>query len=170
MTGVLRLRGYDGGVRWILHIVLAALAAATVRAADDPPGTIVLDAKDAKIENNGGSARYETAPNRLCIGYWGSTSTVVRWSFEVTQKAAYRIIMVQACGPDSPGSRFEVLVGNQRATGDVETTGDWGRFVDLDIGPILLRKPGTCELSVRGIFKPGRSVMNLRAVKLVPEK
>ncbi len=153
-------------MRFFFAMAVWLAMAVAVRAAE----TIVLDAKDAKIEQpQDGMAKYETIPNRLCIGFWHSTNIVARWSLNVPAKSAYRVVAVLSCMKGSEGAQFEVRVAGQRAAGFVPSTDDWGRFVELDLGPVLLRKPGPAELTVQAITMPHGSAMNLRAVRLVPE-
>lgn len=143
--------------------------AGAVNAADP----IVLDSKDAKIEQPPGDAknmaRYETVANRLCVGFWHSTNIVVRWPVNVPAKAAYRMILVVSCIKGMEGAHVQAMIAGQKADGFVPSTTDWGNFVEWDLGPVLLRKPGATELTVQATSIPRGSAMNLRAVKLVPE-
>ena len=103
------------------------------------------------------------------IGHWNSTNSVARWKVTVPAKATYRVILTIGCDGNNAGSEVVVEMGGQRATGVVPNTGGWSTMQDQDLGPILLRKPGDYELTVRATKRPHSAVMNLKAVKLVPE-
>lgn len=146
-------------------LVLALALGFEASAAD----TIMLKARDAVVGGDG-QGKYEAGPARDCIGFWHSTNTTVSWSFDLTNRGTYRVLMVYSTGPKLGGGAFEVNVGGQRADGSAIDTGDWGCFMELDLGPVMLRKPGRLELVVRPTrLVNNRHVMNLRGVKLVPE-
>ena len=151
-----------------LNILLAALwlpCAVLAGTAD----AITLDAKSATIEDPTHEAKYESGGDRMCVGFWHTTNVVVRWTCDVPRKGAYRVILVHAAQISDPGSEVEVTVDGQRANGFVKPTGDWGRFEDADLGPVILRKPGQVEVTVKVTrFWAGRG-MNLRAVRLERE-
>lgn len=152
----------------ILTIVLAAGLALAARAAE-PEGTIALDGKDATLLG-GGNIHYQTESNRRCVGHWNGTSNTVRWTFSVPAKMTYRLILVYSCENAQSGSQFEARVANQVLGGTVKGTGGWDQFQELDLGPVMIRKPGDYELALRGTQVPKRAVMNLRAARLVPDR
>lgn len=151
-----------------LTTMLAALLllAASARA-DDPPGTIVLDGKDATL--TGGGIRYQPSSDRRCIGFWTGMSNTVSWKVSIPARQTYRILVTQSCIDGLAGSEFTVIIANQQANGVVKGTTDWSKFVELDLGPVMIRKPGEHELVVKPTHVPRNHVMNLRSVKLVPE-
>lgn len=148
--------------------MLAGLVWALVAWAADPPGTVVLAAKDAKLSGDG-MMRYQPETNRQCIGHWNSTTGTIAWTFHAPAKQTYRVVVVAACVTPEAGSEFEVAVGTQIARGKGPDTGAWGNFVDVDLGPVMVRKPGEVAVTIRGTKIAKRAVMNLRAIKLVPE-
>lgn len=153
-------------MKWVVSIWLAVFAALCVRAAE---GDVVLEAVNGKVEAAGSGARYEAGLDRRCIGYWKSTNVTVSWRFELKERATYRVILVYATLAPEPGPEVEVLVGSQKANGFAKPTGDWGKFVELDLGPVLVRKPGTVEVVARVTRMVGVNAVNLRAVRLVKE-
>lgn len=148
-------------------LLLGALLTLAVWAGD-PSGTVVLAAKDAKLSGDPG-LRYQSDPARLCIGHWTNLAGVVTWTFNAPEKRTYRVVVSAACVAPEAGSEFEVAVGSQVARGKAPATPGWGDFVDIDLGPVMVRKPGEVAVTVRGLSIAKRSVLNLRAVKLVPE-
>ena len=137
----------------------------TVFAAGDSR-TIVLDTKDAKVESH---RAYFDAGTRHCVRDWKDTNTIVRWKFDVPAKGAYRVLLTYACPQNIAGSEIEVSVGPQHANATTQSTGDWDTFKEFDLGPVLLRKPGPCELSVKATRAAGINVFDLRTVKLVKD-
>lgn len=161
MTGLLR---FLRCLAWHAAVALCAGAAG----AGEPGGVIVLAAREATL-TGGGPIQYQPATNRDCIGHWNGTSNTVGWVFEAPERRTYRIIVSLACVRGQEGSTFEVEAAGQTAAGTVVATGDWGVFTNLDVGPLMIRKPGRVELVVRPKTVARAAVMNLRAVRLVPD-
>lgn len=156
-------------MKCLTAFLLLACPALCARA-EEVPGTIVLAASNAVIEANGGSAKYENKADRLCVGFWNSTNTVVRWRAAIPARGAYRVVVVYAAQIGPGGTDVRVDVGDtQSANGLAKSTDDWGRFRDLDLGPVLLRRPGDVDVAVRVTRMSTGSAWNLRAVKLAPE-
>jgi hypothetical protein len=154
-------------VKAILPALLFFCAALRLLAAAGD--VIALDSKNARIEDRDGSAKYEDIANRRCVGFWHGTNVVVTWKFDVPEKGAYRVIVVYAALVPEPGSEIEVNVANQRANGLAKPTKDWGKFEELDLGPVLLRKTGPAEVTVKVTRMSGGHGLNLRAIRLVRE-
>ena len=151
-----------------MRFLLCLMVLVGVARAGDPAGTIVLPARDATLEAGDGTMQFH-GKERGVIGHWNSTNSVAAWKVTVPAKATYRVILTIACDVTNAGSEVSVEMGGQRATGVVPDTGGWGVMKDQDLGPVLLRKPGEYELTVRATKRPHSAVMNLKAVKLVPE-
>lgn len=154
-------------MKWpLMLLTLCALPLAA--GAADGSGEILLPSKAAALE--GPDAKYDDGAEFKCIRNWKSTNVVLRWSFDVPAKAAYRVYVTYAAPNDATGCEAELATGNQVAKFMVKTTGDWRKFVETDLGPILLRKPGPAELTIRVTRKMGGSVWDFRSLRLVPEK
>ncbi len=151
--------------RVLIPLMLLAIPFATFAA--DEAKEILLPTKDAKME--GPDVRYDDGAEYKCIRSWKSTNVVLTWSFNVPAKAAYRIFVTYAAPNDANGSEAEIATGGQVARFFLQPTGDWRKFVERDLGPILLRKPGPAELTVRVTRKAGGSVWDFRSLRLVPE-
>lgn len=157
------------GVKRFLAFLSVCLLA-TASPAGDAVETILLHASNATIQAGGGTAKFEPGANRQCVGFWNTTNTVVSWKTRVPAKATYRVVVVYASLASQPGSDVELTIGSQRANGLAKPTGDWGKFVELDLGPVLIRRPGELEVSARATrMGGGGGAWNLRAVRLVPE-
>lgn len=130
---------------------------------------ITLPAVSATIDAGGCKAKYEPGDNRRCVGFWDTTNVVVKWRCDIPARGAYRILLVYAAQVSEPGPTLEVIAGDQRADGIAKPTGDWGRFTELDLGPVVFRKPGTIDIFVRAIRLCSNHGVNLRAMRLVRE-
>jgi hypothetical protein len=150
----------------VAMLMLCALPFATL--ATEEAKDVFLPTKDARIE--GPDAKYDDGAEFKCVRNWKSTNIVLRWSFNVPAKAAYRIFVTYAAPYDGEGCEAEVATGSQIARFTVRATGDWRKFEERDLGPILLRQPGPAELSVRVTKKMGGSVWDFRSLRLVQEK
>lgn len=122
---------------------------------------IVLLAKDAKID--GPTAKYD--PAAKAIRYWGSTNVIVSWSVQLPARGSYRIFMTYAA--PKPATEGELSIGELRTKFLPVSTGGWGKYSEQDIGPVLLRKPGSVELSLQ-LTKPA-SGWDFQKVRLVKE-
>jgi hypothetical protein len=131
-------------------------------------GDIVLEAVNAKVNAAGSGAKFEPGSDRRCIGFWKSTNVTVSWTVQIPERATYRVVFIYATIAPAP-PEVEVTVGGQRANGFAKPTGDWGKFEEADLGPVMVRKPGTVEVVARVTRMVGANAVNLRAVKLVKE-
>lgn len=160
VSGMLVAMKQAFAMQMICAIAFAAFAA-------DEAKEIFLPAKDAKIE--GPDVRYDDGADYKCMRAWKSTNVVLTWSFNIPAKAAYRIFVTYAAPNDANGCEAEIATGGQVARFFVQPTGDWKKFAERDLGPILLRKPGPAELTVRVTRKVGGSVWDFRSLRLVAE-
>ena len=127
-------------------------------------GTIVLPARDVVI--HGTTVRYE--PDKNTIGYWFKREDWVSWDLEVTVPGTFVLEVLQGCGSDSAGSHYTVEIADQKLQDKVQDTGSFHDFRLRKVGDVKIEKPGNYTLSVRVDDKPGRAVMDLRAVTLTP--
>ena len=126
------------------------------------PNKGLLHAKFAVI-NGKGTARFEAAPNRQCIGYWDSVETWVSWNARL-KAGRYKVAVVQARLKPA-AHEYEVSIAEQILTGEVKGTGDWGKFAAVDLGEIIIEKNGAYPVAFKPI-KGGKSFINLRGIQL----
>ena len=141
-------------------LLLAPALCGTLRAE-----SIELRARDAVLAG-GGPTRYFTNSAHDCIGHWTTTNVTATWSFALKERGTYRVVAVVAHEDGGSAARFTVEVGDQRANGVIPRTGGWFRFTELDLGPVILRRPGTVQVVVHVDFLKGGGAMNLRAIRL----
>jgi alpha-L-fucosidase len=133
----------------------------TIRA--NAEGVVPLAAAEATV--HGSTARYEGLYDD--IGFWTVATDWVSWDFAVEQPGTYDVVLTYACANDTPGSEFEVSVGDQKVTGTIEATGGWGEMVTRELGAFTLAA-GKHTLAVKATKMPGFAVMNLRSIVLRP--
>ncbi len=134
--------------------------ACSVRAAGDE---IVLESRDAAVT---GDARYMASTDD--VGYWRNTNVVVSWIANVERAGAYRVMITIACDRGSAGASFDVRVGSQKANGVSSDTGGWEKYKEIDLGPVILRRPGKIPVEVQLTRHYGNG-MNVRKIRLVRE-
>ena len=156
-----------GLIAWLAAVLLIAPAPAAWAA--EPRGTIVLPARAAELDAVGKGIAFNNPTSRVYIGSWKSTESSARWQVDYPSRAAYRVILVAGCDATNAGSTVQVDTAGQTATGTIPSSGAWGQFVDVDLGPVLVRRPGVTSLVVRATTIARFAAMNLKAVKLVPE-
>jgi len=132
-----------------------------IRPAED--GSITLPASEADLD---GGVQYESAKDS--IGFWMSENATVKWPFQLTKAGRFKLSIEVGCPENSAGSEVQIEIGGDQKVFKVPATGDWDKFVTLDLGEISLVRPGRLMATVKALKKPGMAVMNLRSVKLVP--
>lgn len=63
----------------------------------------------------------------------------------------------------------KVPVAGQTIGGTATSTGGCTKCKELDLGPVMIRKPGEYELVIQPVKMARSALMNLKAVRLVPE-
>ncbi len=133
--------------------------------ADD--GTVTLPARLADV--HGSHARYESGGGKDNIGYWVDQSDWVSWNLRLKAGGKFEVQVTYACAPGSFGSKYDVVVGDQKVSGEVKSTGDWAKFTSVNLGTIELTA-GKHQLAVKPTSMPHGAVMNLQKVLLRPLK
>jgi alpha-L-fucosidase len=128
----------------------------------DADGTMVLPAPLAEI--HGSTAQVESKGGQPNIGYWTNARDWVSWQFKIGKGGRFDVMATVATPAQS--SRFEVAVGEQKLTAQVEKTGDYETFKTVKLGQVQLEK-GTHELSIKPMRGAWQAI-NLRSVVLKP--
>jgi hypothetical protein len=132
-----------------------------VAATDD--GGIVLKARNATTH---GGMKYERKSDRDNIGMWHNQDDWVSWETTIDKPGTFTVEVTYAVDDGNAGAEYEVIIGDQRVRGKVESTGDWGHFVTVPLGTVKVSRAGPVAVEVRAVTKPKYSVMNLQAVIL----
>ncbi|HEY2147290.1 MAG TPA: hypothetical protein VGH32_05095, partial [Pirellulales bacterium] len=87
---------------------------------------------------------------------------------EVSAPGTFVLEVLHGCGSDSAGSHYTIEIADQKLQDKVQDTGSFHNFRLRKVGEVKIEKPGNYTLAVRVDDKPGRAVMDLRAVTLTP--
>jgi alpha-L-fucosidase len=127
-----------------------------------PDGSITLPASEATL--HGRTLRFESGANRDNIGFWTDASDWVEWSFKVSRPGRFNLRAEIA----APGAgRFEVTVGQHTLQGTAPVTGDYGKFVAIELGPVEILAAGPARLAVKPVAGSWQPI-NLKSVTLTP--
>jgi alpha-L-fucosidase len=125
-------------------------------------GSLRLSASRAEIE---GSAMLENHGQEPNIGFWTDAATKVFWNVEGAA-GEFNVELTYACQPSSAGSEIEIVAGNDKLTGRIESTGAWDVFKTVAIGKLKLAAAGPTAITIKATKMPNGAVMNLQALKL----
>ena len=125
-------------------------------------GTMVLPAPLAEIHGSG--AQVESKGGQPNIGYWTNARDWLSWQFKLEKGGRFDVMATFATPAQS--SKFDVAVGEQKFTAQVEKTGSYETFKTVKLGEVRL-EPGTHELSIKPVRDQWQAI-NLRSVVLKP--
>jgi len=137
---------------------------ATVTPAND--GSLTLHAKDATTWSE--TMRFESKPEKNCLGYWTDPEDFAEWEFEVAKPGKYQVIVSHGCGGGNHGSQVAVKVGGQEMKFTVQDTGGFQKWKDVQVGEIEIKEPGTQRLVIDPVNKTKSAVLDVKKVVLKP--
>ena len=141
----------------------------------------VLPARDAVP--HGTIERSSRAPNCSYLTHWTSVDDAITWDVEVHTPGKYHAVVYYTCPADDVGSRIELRRGGSAVQATVSEAFDpplvgakrdyvyrnhesyTKEFKPLELGTIELGS-GREPLTLRALSKPGRQVMDVRALVL----
>jgi lysophospholipase L1-like esterase len=129
-------------------------------------GLVFLRACDARVR--GKNLRYEPQPHKNTVGYWSVAEDSAEWLLQAPA-GEYSVEILQGCGRGHGGSRVQLSVQEQRLEFVVRETGHFQNFVWRSIGKLSWLGGAEQLLTLRCVEKPGGAVMDVRAIRLVPE-
>jgi arylsulfatase A len=138
------------------------------------------------MPNTGAGINYISSPGvaNAWIVDWTDTQAYPRWHVQVLTPGNYRISLLYNCTAEDVGARVRVAIGDRYVEGQItrafapepfpspdrlpkeDDHYEEKEWATLEMGTVRL-EPGTAELTVRAIRKPGREVMELKAVQIV---
>ncbi|TAE89078.1 MAG: hypothetical protein EAZ65_01755 [Verrucomicrobia bacterium] len=149
-------------------ILLDDLKIEEVSAGDEvPPPPVALDLHHKRAQIRGHALR---EGDKDCIGNWESEQTIVVWKIRVHRPCEVEIECLQAAESRSAGNRYDVVIGKEKASGQVIDTGAWDRFQHVKVGSLKIPAGGEYEVAVVPHPKDNQAVMNLRSLRLVGRK
>ena len=132
-----------------------------ITAADD--GTLTLSASTAEIY--GPSLVFEAKYGNL--GYWSSTSDYAVWNIDSPTSGHWTVEFDYACDNATAGNPLKLSTGTRLLTARVPGTGTWDDYKTWSAGRIDLGR-GRRQLVVTAPQKPSFSLIDLRAIRLIP--
>jgi putative heme-binding domain-containing protein len=108
-------------------------------------------------------------PLRLNLGNWRSADDRAVWTVELTRPGKYAIWLDYACPDNAAGNSVLVEAGSRRVSGNILGTGSGHRYKPMEVGEIELAT-GKLQVVIRSAGVLSGSLLDLRSVRLVPEK
>ncbi len=130
-------------------------------------GRILLSAGDANVV--GSTAKLESNPGNLRIGFWTNPEDTVHWNYPATRPGRYRAHLTysKAGRTETP---IQLKAAQSLAHHTLQPTGSWYTYRTVDLGPVYIPKSGDIPIRVSAQYpnETRDAVMNLKALTLVP--
>lgn len=125
-------------------------------------GSVTLLADDATV--HGDTLQIEHSPGNL--GYWVNAGDWAEWQFQVTKPGDFKVTVEVA---STWSAAFDLACGGQTLRVDCPSTGDYGRYREIDAGVLRALPSGRVEMTVKPVLQ-GWTPVNIRSIKLVPQR
>ena len=116
---------------------------------------------------HGEAVRFQSPPHLDSLSNWTNEKDWVSFEFELTKTGNFDVELLYCCKEDDAGSRVEVNVGGQTLSQIVQATPP-RKFEPRVVGSVEFKQAGRQYLSIKPQSKPGKTVMDLRRVRLKP--
>jgi len=130
-------------------------------------GKIVLPASEAEISGN--TPQYEKDGEKDQIGFWADPHDFISWNVKAAKPGDYDVAVTYSCAPGAEGSRFSVVVADQKLVGTSQPTQSWSTYRTESLGRVTLARPGIHTLAVKPDIERWK-VIGLKSVILTPVK
>ncbi len=100
------------------------------------------------------------------LGNWKSVEDTAQWDFEATEPGMYDVLMNYSHNGD--GGQFQVEFGKQTIQATVPNTLGWDKYVEANVGSVLIPKAGSYLLVLKALDVKGESALNLTGITLRP--
>lgn len=125
-------------------------------------GNLDLNPNDAVI--HGDQVQVEGSAGNENFGFWLEPADWVEWSFRMVKPGRYKI-SAEIASLGSP--EFMVDYGVKQLKITAPKTGDYQKFVNVDLGTIDITDPGKATIAIRPVAQ-GWVPINLRTLKIRP--
>ncbi len=133
-------------------------------------GTLKLKAADAELFGKKMKLETKVAGAEPNIGYWWNPKEYVQWPVSITKPGTFDVLVEYACAPESNGSIYQLIIGDEKLEVVTAATKDWADFVTATVGRISVRKSGPETVVIRSVKQVGVAMLNLRTLTLTPVK
>ncbi len=106
---------------------------------------------------------------RYNLGYWLDASAFASWPIVQSGARRLRAVVEVACDDVAAGAACVLACGESELRFTVGGTGGWQRYATVDLG-MLEVQAGRSEVVLRALSKPGEAVLNLRSLRLEPQR
>jgi alpha-L-fucosidase len=129
----------------------------------DKSGNLMLVADSAEV--HGDKLNTEDRDGQSNLGFWDNPAEWASWTVRLSKPGAFEITASIATVND--GSDLLIEAGGNRASKQIEATGDWGNFKTISLGRIDLPR-GVQTITVRPKSAASWKALNLRFIQLRP--
>jgi alpha-L-fucosidase len=125
-------------------------------------GSLWLPAAEATI--HGSQLQYESGNGKDNLGYWTNPQDWAEWQFQLPKPGPFKVTAeIAAMG----NGAFEIQAGAQKLAVHFQNTGDYTKFVVIDVGTLDLASSGKTILQVKPVSQ-GWQPVNLKCIRLNP--
>ena len=125
-------------------------------------GSVVLPAVEAVL--HGDQIKFESAHKQDNIGSWTKAEDWVEWEFKIDKPGKFN---VSAMISNTAASRCRVTVGEKRFRADIPASGDFKKYVAVELGSVEISEKGVVKLGVHPARRNWQPI-NLSSVTLKP--
>ena len=129
-------------------------------------GSLLLEAKTATTWSE--NMRYESKPEKNCLGYWTSEDDFAEWEFEVTKPGKFAVSVFHGCGGGNHGSEVALKIDGKEQTFTTQDTGGFQAWQEIKLSPIEIKSAGKQRLSIDPVSKKKDAVLDVQKVVLTP--
>ena len=125
----------------------------------------MLKAAQADIHNPGYGehAKLETKGGKMNIGHWTDARAWLQWEFTIDRPGRFEVFGEVALQEEK--SRFQIILGNEKLSASVSSTGGYDRFVEVKLGEITIADSGEHTIKIKPAGKNWQPI-NLRRLTL----
>jgi hypothetical protein len=157
--------------RGFLQMGLAALGMARTgekpfRPERDRHGILDLPASQARLRGE----RLKLEAQGAYLTGWSDPREWVEWTFELPKAGRFQVVLEYAAESGLEGAEYRLRAGEQVREGRVESTGGADRFLPQPLPEPLRFSQGTNRVELRALSAPRGQVMNMKRLRLVPER
>lgn len=124
-----------------------------------------LKPEDAVVQTKGGSPGLSFEPSRPAhFAQWASVHSGLSWTIKADAPASFEVIVIQSF--DGPkGNSYTLAFGDEKLTGAVKPTGNWGKATEVSLGKISI-PAGQHDLRITPEKLDHGALMNFYGIKL----
>lgn len=130
----------------------------------DDDGSVLLTPESAQL--HGEVKLAAQGGDRVAVN-WKSDEAGASWRFRVPKPGFYRLEISYTAGPESAGGRYELVVDEERRTGEIRSAAKAGEFV-TDHLFLAFRRSGRHAIVLRAAEQRGPELFVLRSLRLSP--